>query len=334
MLRLLRVAWLLTLLSRSLAAQAQTESCPEVPGPWIAVIFSGPAWSGALRDGVIRELRTELLRRSLAVCEQPAGPTEVAPVKVITLLAPDPDRVSIVASDMEEEGGFTGRTIMVSAIPEDAQALAIAQAVDESLRNEERGTTTPIPAREPSVARPVPRPTTPVAPQPSWFIGAAVAPAIQIAPATSNRSTVVSPGVALRLSLGQASVGGSLGVTVTRASELSFTSASIRDFRIPADASLSLQVVRGAFHAALDAGVVAALVSYEYGPTSTGRSALELGGRAGARIAWGRRILPWVGASIEVIPNPAELQFVPTGAIGHAPSIWLGFALGTEIRWP
>jgi len=137
------------------------------------VIFSGPAWPDALREGVIRELRIELSRRSLIACEGPAQLRELAPQKVVTLLAPDATRVSIVASNIENEGGFTGRTIFVGPIPEDARALAIAQAVDEALLNE----------GEDDYVRPPPRPAIsipPAEPRPqkttsqAWFLAAAL----------------------------------------------------------------------------------------------------------------------------------------------------------------
>jgi hypothetical protein len=140
---------------------------------------------------VIRELRTELARRSLAVCEQPEAAPEIAPLRVVTLLAGDGQRVSIVASNLEKEGGFSGRTILVSAIPEDARPLAIAQAVDESLRSE-----ADEPDHYPRSKAPAPVSKRPAleTPRPSWFVAAALAPTLQIAPSGSGRTqTVVAP---------------------------------------------------------------------------------------------------------------------------------------------
>lgn len=312
-------------------ALAQAGHCPEQPGPWVQLIFAGPYWSDALREGVTRELRVELARRELGVCAEQEVSPEGGPVKVVTLLAADDERVSIVGSNLQQEGGFTGRTILVSAIPEDARALAIAQAVDEALRNESAEPAAPPPPR---VAPPIVQRSAPEAPRPSWFIGAALAPTVQVAPGSSGRQAVVAPGVAMRLSVGGSLIFASLGVAVTRAGDLSFESTSIRDFRVPVDASLGLQMTRGSLRAALDFGLLAALASYELQSGDTARNTWELGGRAGLRIGWGRRIIPWVGTSIEFLPRSTDLRLIPTGSLGSSPAIWLGFALGTEVRWP
>ena len=296
------------------------------------MIFSGPHWSDEVRDGVMRELRIELARRSLSVCAGPPESSEAAPDKVVTLLAADTERVAIVASNLEKEGGFTGRTIIVGSIPEDARALAIAQAVDEALRT---GGNEPPATPKPRAAAPVSRTPPRAARSPSWFIAAAVAPTLQIAPASSGRThALAAPGVALRLSLGRASVGGSLGVAITRASDLSFGSVEVRDFRLPADASFDVRFARGPAQVTLDVGLVAALVNYSYGPTGDAHSAVELGGRAGLRFGWGHRFVPWIGTSIEAMPRAIDFRFAPTGSFGQAPSVWLGFALGTEVKWP
>ena len=332
MLRFACPACLVAVLAWSPGTRAQSDACPRGSNPWVEVIFSGPNWSDEVRDGVIRELRTELSRRSLEVCPGPEQSPELAPEKVVTLLAEGTERVSIVASNMEKEGGFTGRTIMIGSIPEDARALAIAQAVDEALRT---GDDEPPAPPKPRVAAPA-APLAPRAARSSaWFVAAAVAPALQIAPASSGRShAAVSPGVALRLSLGRANFGGSVGVAITRATDLSFTGVEIRDFRLPADVSFNVRLSRGPAQATLDIGLVAALVNYEYAPTGDAHSAVELGGRAGLRFGWGYRFVPWIGTSLEALPRSSEFRFAPTGSFGRTPSIWLGFALGTEVRWP
>jgi len=170
-------------------------------------------------------------------------------------------------------------------------------------------------------------------PHAPWSLGTALAPTLQVAPAAAQRDhAVVAPGVALRLSLLGALLGGSLGIAVTRASDLTFDNVTIRSFRVPLDLSASLRIARGAAQGTLDIGLVAALASYEHAAASHGN--LELGGRAGLRFGWGRRIVPWIGASLEVLPRATNFNFTPTATIGHSPSLWLGFALGTEVKWP
>jgi len=144
-------------------ARANESKCPRAGGAYIDLLFSGTAWSPAQQESVVRELRIELSRRSLEVCphteEIPASP----PTAVVTLLSNDLDRVSIVPSRLQDEGGFSGRTIRLGSIPEDARALAIAQAVDEALRG-----VSGVPAAEPPPPPPPMREAAPKeAPSPS-----------------------------------------------------------------------------------------------------------------------------------------------------------------------
>ena len=83
---------------------------------------------------MLRELRVELGRRSLDVCLHSDLPPPSPASAVVTVLANDLDVVSIVPSRIQDEGGFSGRTIRVGSIPPDARALAIVQAIDEVLR--------------------------------------------------------------------------------------------------------------------------------------------------------------------------------------------------------
>ena len=332
---------LLALLAWSLAARAAPERCPVRDGSWVEVVFSGAAWSAAEQDSIIRELRVELERRSLGVCPRPETPPAVAPKKIITLLANDTERVSIVASNLENEGGFTGRTIAVSTIPEDARALAIAQAVDEALRSgEDSSLSAPVaPATKQPVTEPRTQETEPRTQEPAaseWSVAAALAPTLQVAPPSFAGATraVVAPGVALRLGVNHTHIGVSVGVGITQVSDFAFADTPIRGLRSPADVSLSLRVSRGAVQGTLDLGVEAALSDYESASTARGYSVVDLGGRAGLRLGWGQRVIPWLGASLEALSSSHALTFAPSGEFGRTPTIWLGFALGVEVRWP
>jgi hypothetical protein len=327
---------LLALLAWSFAARAAPEPCPARDGSWVEVVFSGPAWSAAEQDSVIRELRVELERRSLGVCPRPETPPVVAPQKVITLLANDAERVSIVASNLENEGGFTGRTIAVSTIPEDARALAIAQAVDEALRSgEDDAPKAPVAPPTPSKQR-VTEPRLQDAAASEWSVAAALAPTLQVALPSFAGATraVVAPGVALRLGLNHTHIGVSMGLGITRVSDFTFADTPIRGLRSPADVSLSLRLSRGEAQGTLDLGIEAALSDYESASTARGYSVVDFGGRAGLRLGWGRRVIPWLGASLEALSSSHALTFAPSGEFGRTPTIWLGFALGVEVRWP
>jgi hypothetical protein len=309
-------------------------SCPSPEKQWVQIVFSGSAWSEAAEDGILRELRIELERRSLEVCTEPNEAPWAPPQKLITLIANDPERVAIVPSDLQHEGGFVGRTVLVGAIPEDARPLAIAQAVDEALRSGSDRASEPIP---PVSEKPAAGPEVlPPPVRPALTVTAALGGAVQIAPATFEGASqaVVSPGITLRFSAIPSIVGGSLGITLARASDLHFGSVVVRQFRLPLDGSLRVRLRKGPVQAAFDVGLLAALAAYDYAPEANGYQRVEFGGRAGVTVGWGRPLMPWLGASLEVVPTSAELRFAPTGTVGHTPALWFGLAVGVELSWP
>jgi hypothetical protein len=317
-------------------ASADVPKCPRAAGPWIDVIFSGPAWTPAQQESVVRELRIEVSRRALDACvhtdETPSSP----PTAVVTLLCNDADRISIVPARMQDEGGFSGRTIHVGSIPEDARSLAIAQAVDEVLRGvpaapELPPAPAPLPARE-IIVREAPR----APPRSPFRLGVSVAPTLLIAPSgfTDASKTALAPAASLRVAVTSSRIGGSLGLVLGRATNLVFGSVSINQFRLPVDASLRLLARAGQLEGALDAGIVVALLREEYTPARRSFQDVEAGARAGLTVFWGDRIMPWLGAAIEVMPTSHDLRFAPMGTIGHTPNLWLGVAVGMEVRWP
>jgi len=279
---------------------------------------------------VLRELGVELERRSLALCADPEPNAASVPEQRVTLLADDAQRIAIIPASLEHEGGFVGRTVVVGNIPEDARALAIAQAVDEALRSES--------ARpSPSLLPPKPEPPAPaMAAPPKLQLGLALAPTLQVAPAAFEGATraSVAPGLLLRLSLLSSNLGGSLGVALTRTSELAYEHVGIREARLPIDASLRWRVRSGLFEGMLDLGALVAWVDYNRSGSEQSIRGFELDGRAGLSIAYGRHVLPWFGTSLEFVPRSSALELTPTGTFGHTPSLWLGFALGMEFRWP
>jgi hypothetical protein len=251
----------------------------------------------------------------------------------VTLLADDAQRVSIIPASLENEGGFVGRTVVVGGIPEDARALAIAQAVDEALRSEASRPIHPAALEKPLVHEQQ-APPKPALSKLSY--GLALAPTLQVAPPTFEGASgaTVAPGIALRLSLQSSSLGGSLGVAITRTSELAFHNVVIRQARLPLDLSLRWRLRAGLFEATMDVGALAAWVDYDRAGSERSFRGVELGGRAGVSIGWGRHVLPWLGVSVELVPSSSELKLAPTGTFGHTPGLWLGLALGTEFRWP
>jgi hypothetical protein len=341
------------------------EPCPRSGGAWIYLSFSGSAWSAAEEENVLRELRVELGRRSLAVCLHFNAAMAPPPTAVVTLLANDLDRVSIVPSQMHDEGDFSGRTLRVGAVPKDARALAIAQAVDEVLRSERPETAasppslvepspgpatsaTSQPPAEPSRSPP-PEPTPPTrsrevaneapspsSPAPRLRFGLAVGPTVQLAPssATGAEKGAIVPGGTLRASVGYGRFGGSLGVVLATSTELTFHSAAVDQFRVPIDASARMRVRAGSLEGTFDLGALLAFLREEYHPTGRTYFEVEPGVRAGVTISWSASVVPWVGASVEILPAPYDLRFAPEGTVGHTSTLWLGFSLGVEARWP
>jgi hypothetical protein len=332
--RFVRLGCLSALLAWSTVTSAQlAASCPTPGKPWVQIVFSGPAWSATTEESILRELRIELDRRSLEVCTEPSEAPWARPEKLITLIASDADRVAIVPSDLQHEGGFVGRTVLVGSIPEDARPLAIAQAVDEALRSDSGATpeSPPVPTKPPVEHEAPPSPA-----EPRLTVAVALGGALEVAPATfdGGSQAAVAPGMTLRLSAMPSMVGGSLGITLTTASDLHFGPVVVRQFRVPVDGSLRIRIRKGLFQTMFDVGALAAIVDYDYAPSAYEHQRLEFGGRAGASVGWDRPLMPWLGASIEVLPTSAELRFAPTGTIGHTPTLWLGLALGMELSWP
>ncbi|HEV3192682.1 MAG TPA: hypothetical protein VGY54_19375 [Polyangiaceae bacterium] len=317
------------------------DACPHDGRTWVSLNFSGSGWSPEQEEDVLRELRVELGRRSLDVClPSDAGPDVPPPTAVVTLLANELDWVSIVPSQMRDEGAFRGRTIRVSAIPADARALAIAQAVDEVLRAEPPAIetapppepATPIRVLEVAKEAPVAHPAEPS----RLSFGVEVGPTLQIAPsgATGAAKTALGLGGSLRASMTRGRFGGSLGVVLAKSTELDFGSATIDQFRVPVDASARLRLRKGSLEGVVDVGLLVALLREQYAPAGVTYFKIDPGLRAGARASWGDRIAPWLGASLEVMPAPYDLRFAPEGTVGHTSTVWVGLSLGVEARWP
>lgn len=85
-------------------------------------------------------------------------------------------------------------------------------------------------------------------------------------------------------------------------------------------------------NASLETGLVVALLAIEYVPNGRSFRRADVGGRLGARMAWGRRFAPYVAASVEVMPAAHELRLIPDGAVGHSAQAWVGVSLGLELR--
>jgi hypothetical protein len=157
-----------------------------------------------------------------------------------------------------------------------------------------------------------------------------------VAPSSSTGAakTTLAPGGSLRVALMGAQFGGSIGVVLTKSTQLDFDSATIDQFRMPVDASARVRLRTGQLEGAFDLGFLLAVLREEYAPARRTYVEVEPGIRAGLTVSWGERIVPWVGASLEVLPAHYDLRFAPMGSVGRTSSLWFGFSLGTEVRWP
>jgi hypothetical protein len=114
-------------------ARAETP-CGDAGVPVVQIAFDGAAWSAALEQGVVEQLRAGLRPTGLDVC---AGPGEPAATPVATIELRQ-DRGERVVVTIEVRDGVTrkrvARDVDLSALPEDGYALGLGVAADELLR--------------------------------------------------------------------------------------------------------------------------------------------------------------------------------------------------------
>jgi hypothetical protein len=283
---------------------------------------------------VLRELRVELGRRSLEVCPHSDAVPPSPANAVVTLLANDFDVVSIVPSRIQDEGGFTGRTIRVGSIPPDARALAIAQAIDEVLRGERPPQEPVAPALPRDVAKDVVVPEP--APRSPFRFGAAVGPTIQVAPSSSMNADTAAfvAGASIRAAATHGQFGGSLGLVLPTSSKVAFGSITIDELRVPVDASARVRMTSGRLEGAFDLGFVLAFLREEFAPSRRVYVKADPGVRAGLTLSWGEKVVPWIGVSLEWMPAPYQFRFAPEGTVGQSSTFWMGLGVGMEARWP
>jgi hypothetical protein len=185
------------------------------------------------------------------------------------------------------------------------------------------------------VAAPPPAPV----PRPSWRPSFALAGVLDVAPAVLDAPSIVSPGAELRVGLQKGRVAGELGIGVQPAAGFARAGVSVRQRRVPLDASVVFrQPVRGAIQLGAAAGVAAAAFAIEgvSSPVNGESTRLELGARGAVEVritSSSRRLSAFLGAHAIYFPRSYELAMTPMGVIGHTPSLWLGGQLGSSLSF-
>ncbi len=303
--------------------------CPPRPGRWVDVFFAGDAWSEAQRQAVLRELRTELQRRSVQLCHRTRLPLTPAD-DALTLVAIDPDHVRIVPTRLNGERAWqSGRTMALGNLPEDARPLTIALSADEVLRSQPRRD---VHASDPVQARAAQK-LPPREYGPRGVVALGVGARGGLASGSGPRKSPLWPALELRTSLTQAGWGGSLGTALGTSTEWSFNSNRFNLLRLPFDLSANRVVQLGEFEAALDAGLVVSYLKLESLGSGRSFTRAEAGARLGVRVSWGRTLAPFLGSALEWLPVGYDLQLVPDGSVGHTAHLWLGLSVGLEARF-
>jgi hypothetical protein len=194
----------------------------------------------------------------------------------------------------------------------------------------------PPPAPPPVVVAAPPRPSVQA---PAWRPALALAGVLDVAPAVLDAPSIVSPGAELRLALGKGRLAGELGFGVQPGAEFSLAGVSVRQRRIPMDASVAFrQPVRGAVELGAAAGVAGAVFEIEgVNPPVRGEGTrVELGARAAVEVRVAtpsRRLAAFIGAHAIYFPRSYELAMTPAGVVGHTPSLWVGGQLGASLSF-
>lgn len=124
------------LLASSVAAQSSAQQDPCLFGsePWVAIAFSGPAFSPELERAVLLDLRAGLRLKGIEACIIGQAGQE-PPLALLELTATSPAHLSV---SIEVHDALTQKRVQrdvdLTGVAEDARSLTIAAATDELLR--------------------------------------------------------------------------------------------------------------------------------------------------------------------------------------------------------
>jgi hypothetical protein len=193
----------------------------------------------------------------------------------------------------------------------------------------------PPPPRPPSPPAPAVFPsTTPTLPEPVRpVLRVDGGPAVQIG--LDGQTAVANWGAAFRLGMGRSRVVPVLGVGVFLPADTAIGGMRVRQWRLPADLSVRLELPLGAVDGYGEAGVAFSAIREQALDLMTSRAAtgVAFGLRAalGARLARSRGVTPFALLQWDYLPDPPTVAVLPAGALGRTPRAWLGACAG--VSW-
>jgi hypothetical protein len=142
-------------------------------------------------------------------------------------------------------------------------------------------------------------------------------------------------GIGLRGAFGGGRLALVAGTAVLAPSDFTLGGVRLRQWRLPIDVGLRAQLDGQRLQPYGELGLSLALLSERSLSLadSNGGTSLEIGARiaAGLRLATRGRLAPFIAIDGELVPSPPQLFALPRGVLGHAPSVWLGAAIGASL---
>ena len=119
------------MLSVATAHAQPAADCGRAGQPWVAVAFTGSAWTAELRSSVLLDLRAGLALSGISACTLGTEGSE-APLALLELDAAGEDRVAV---GLELHDTLTRKRVLrdvnLREVSSDARALARAAAAEE-----------------------------------------------------------------------------------------------------------------------------------------------------------------------------------------------------------
>jgi hypothetical protein len=142
-------------------------------------------------------------------------------------------------------------------------------------------------------------------------------------------------GAGLRLGLGRGRATTAFGAGLFLPSDTDIGGVRVRQWRLPADISMRIEMPLGAVAAYGEAGLAFAAIREQALDLMTARAAtgiaFGLHAALGARLARARELAPFAILQLDYLPDPPTVAVLPAGVVGHAPHAWLGASVG--VSW-
>lgn len=200
-------------------SRGEEPACASTGAPWVRLSLEGAYFAEPLRARVLRQIRTDLERKGLAVCE---SGEEGAPVAEMRMTLARPASLSIELQDEVSRERFA-REISLAEVPNDALAFSIAATAEELLyASWAQNAVAHAPVRTAAPPSPAPPPPAPIAspaalpstsPEPAISVGAR--PGFEAVPKrpTGVATSVYVLGAGETATQGETGLGADVGVT-------------------------------------------------------------------------------------------------------------------------